>query len=227
MDAGKVRAVRKKLGMSQMDFADAIRVSQGAVSSWERVKSRSKPSPENVEQIIRLEEEFDRQQEDRVLTVGDVKNAIAQFSLTELIEINFFVSEKVQKNFLKFERCVSKSTSMTTQIANLISQCKQQRQWSEIDIEIRIRERREASDLAGAEDKISDKEWEKIEQGKRHPTREQLDFLRAVLDPIPHIFSQNQWINAWEQDTKESYYNENSSDNSEEENGSLNGSNAK
>ena len=50
--AKRVRKIREALGLTQIEFADAIGASQGRVSKWER--GENKPSTEHWDQIIKL-----------------------------------------------------------------------------------------------------------------------------------------------------------------------------
>ena len=62
--------------------------------------------------------------------------------------------------------------------------------------------RRQRADRVG---RVSDREFEEIRTGKLPPQRDQVDFLRSIIDPTSQI-EQIEWIRAWELDTGRCYF---------------------
>lgn len=52
--AGRIREIRKKLGLNQMGFAEQLGVSQGTVSRWEASRNPQKPDTEALHRIASL-----------------------------------------------------------------------------------------------------------------------------------------------------------------------------
>ncbi len=52
MTPDQIRKLRGSLGLNQFDFAEAIGISRGTVSSWE--KGHKYPQPKNIEKMLAL-----------------------------------------------------------------------------------------------------------------------------------------------------------------------------
>ena len=70
-----------------------------------------------------------------------------------------------------------------------------------------LEKRRNKSIEGGLGDVVEDREFDLILRGKLVPRREQVDFIRSVIDPgFPNKIDQLKWVEAWELDSNQCYF---------------------
>ena len=224
MKGQEIRAIRKKLGISQAELGKHLGVTQAAVSDWER--GINPLNAENIKAITKLKGDFERKQRQQYGNAGDswslanLKAAIEELNPLELAEISQFCTVQLVSRIesapswclkgLESDKIevstVPKRGESVTRISTLINESIRINGLSEEQIKEQIRlSLRFIPNIS-----FTEEEWEKIKTGESICKDEEAFYqVFSIVDRGFNAFTYEEWFDAFEQDKASNHSEEN------------------